>query len=61
MVDHDNLSPELAKAIRESNARRFEKERQRDARRLHNYEADCLASWAERDKAETLIKKGGLK
>ena len=45
--DIDGLSPELAKAIRESNAKYFEKERQRDARRLRAYEAECLASWEE--------------
>lgn len=51
--DPDGLSPELAKSIRESNARYFEKQRQRDARLLRNYETECLASWGETCKSET--------
>jgi hypothetical protein len=47
MQDPDNLPAGLAKAIRESHARHYAKERQRDARLLRNYEADCLASWTE--------------
>ncbi len=45
MTDTDNIPADLAKIIREENARRFAKERQRDARLLRAYEADCLASW----------------
>ena len=45
MTDPDNLTAEVAKAIRESHARHYAKERQRDARLLAAYEAECLASW----------------
>jgi hypothetical protein len=47
MTDPDNLPAETAKRIREDHARHYAKERQRDARRLAAYEAECLASWGE--------------
>jgi hypothetical protein len=43
----DTIPAALAKAIREDHARHYAKERQRDARRLAAYEAECLASWGE--------------
>jgi hypothetical protein len=43
----DTIPAALAKAIREDQARHYAKERQRDARLLRNYEAECLASWGE--------------
>jgi hypothetical protein len=47
MTDPDNILAETAKAIREIHARHYAKERQRDARLLAAYEAECLASWGE--------------
>ncbi len=47
LTDPDNLPAELAKRIREENARHYAKERARDARRLAAYQAECLASWGE--------------
>ena len=36
--------------IQKINAERARKEREDDARRLADYQADCLASWAGREK-----------
>jgi hypothetical protein len=47
MTDPDNIPAETARRIREDHARHYAKERQRDARRLAAYEAECLASWGE--------------
>ena len=48
MKDPDNLPADLARRIREDHAAYFAAERARDAERLKEYQADCLASWEGR-------------